>query len=217
MPQRICIQLKAPSPSRNFYGEVAYHYHDVKDGIVTLTDESGKPLSDAGLQYSHQLRAGENPRTRAVLLTRLRRRMSCRGVSVGRLLTRRIGPASYEAVHYLAHPQKRMGQLLLVRGHGILTVVAADGRKTARLGGLQPEILAQVLMRELVINNRTLPNRSQDRSEGNGGVLHREGAQQSRRGLAATALPCPPYVPLNGIVRVVEPVTGIRFGPTTQA
>jgi hypothetical protein len=36
-------------------------------------------------------------------------------------------------------------------------------------------------------------------------------------GLTATALPCPPYVPLNGIVRVVEPVTGIRFGPTTQA
>jgi hypothetical protein len=37
---------------------------------------------------------------------------------------------------------------------GILTVVTADGRKTARLGGLQPEILAQVLMREMVIERK---------------------------------------------------------------
>ena len=41
---------------------------------MTLTDSNGSPLSDGGRQYSHQLRDGENPRIRAVLLSRLRRR-----------------------------------------------------------------------------------------------------------------------------------------------
>jgi hypothetical protein len=74
MPERICIQVRAPSRERNFPGEVEYHYYAVEDGTVKLTDSNGVPLSDAGRQYSHQLRDGENARIRAVLLTRVRRR-----------------------------------------------------------------------------------------------------------------------------------------------
>lgn len=73
-PERLCIQVRAPAPSRGFYGEVEYHYYVVDDGTVKLTDSNGVPLSGVGRQYSHQLRDGENARTRAVLLTKLRRR-----------------------------------------------------------------------------------------------------------------------------------------------
>lgn len=73
-PEKLCIQVREPAPSRNFPGEVEYHYYVVEDGVVKLTDASGKPLSDAGRQYTHQLRDGENARTRAHLLTKLRRR-----------------------------------------------------------------------------------------------------------------------------------------------
>jgi hypothetical protein len=73
-PERICLQVRAPAPGRNFPGEVEYHYYVVEGGTVTLTDSNGKPLSDAGRQYTHQLRDGENPRTRAVILTKMRRR-----------------------------------------------------------------------------------------------------------------------------------------------
>ena len=75
-PERICIQVREPAPSRNFPGEVEYHYYVVEDGTVKLSDSSGKPLSDAGRQYTHMLRDGENVRQQAVLLTRARRRDS---------------------------------------------------------------------------------------------------------------------------------------------
>jgi hypothetical protein len=74
MPEKLCIQVRAPAPSRNFPGEVEYGYYVVEGGTVTLTDSKGTPLSDGGRQYSHQLRDGENARIRAVLLSRLRRR-----------------------------------------------------------------------------------------------------------------------------------------------
>jgi hypothetical protein len=72
MPEKLCIQIKRPSGS--FPGEVEYGYYTVESGVVKLTDSTGNPLSDGGRQYSHQLRDGDNPRVRAVLLSRLRRR-----------------------------------------------------------------------------------------------------------------------------------------------
>ena len=72
MPEKLCIQIRAPKGS--FRGEVEYGYYVVEGGKVTLTDGNGTSLSDGGRQYSHQLRDGENPRIRAVLLSRLRHR-----------------------------------------------------------------------------------------------------------------------------------------------
>jgi hypothetical protein len=71
-PQRLCLQVSRPRG--DFPGEVAYHFYIVENGAVTLTDDTGKPLSEAGHQFTHQLADGENPRRRAFLLTKLRHR-----------------------------------------------------------------------------------------------------------------------------------------------
>ena len=66
---RISVQIQAPKG--NFPGQITCGYYTVKDGLLTMTTEAGKPmLRESGLPYEHKLVDGDNPVAIAQQMTR---------------------------------------------------------------------------------------------------------------------------------------------------
>jgi hypothetical protein len=73
--QKLTIQIE--EPSKFSPGRVSFGYYVVKDGVLTMTDSTGKPVHGRkGELYNHKLEPAEDGRAIAAMLTReLRRKL----------------------------------------------------------------------------------------------------------------------------------------------
>jgi hypothetical protein len=71
MPEVQTVFVQTEAPKGSFQGRVVEGKYIVEDGVLTLTNRRGDPVSDAeGKTYTQKLNPGDNPKQIAGLLTK---------------------------------------------------------------------------------------------------------------------------------------------------
>jgi hypothetical protein len=71
MPEIFTVFVQTQAPKGSFHGRVVEGKYIVEDGVLTLTNRRGIPVSDAeGKSYTQKLNESDNPKQIAGLLTK---------------------------------------------------------------------------------------------------------------------------------------------------
>ena len=73
MPEihQVIVQIKPPSRTKNFHGQVAFGYFTLVDGVVQMVTQDGKIAGEeTGRKWRHTLAPNENARSVAARMTK---------------------------------------------------------------------------------------------------------------------------------------------------
>ena len=73
MPEihQVIVQIKPPSRTKNFHGQVAYGFYTEANGVVQMVTQDGKIAGEeTGKKWRHKLEPNENARQVAARMTK---------------------------------------------------------------------------------------------------------------------------------------------------